>query len=155
MDLIHTPEHLIHPRNYLPQVFKDFMGEWRDTWINDFKNELIRLHLVDDHWGFTQCILDNTSVLEVVKIDTELWTFLLEIIMKRLFDPSSVCLSEVLNLLNFLRNFMMCKKKKINVQVDWRYIYNFIYSLYFSAESNYLYSSTLFYGWEGSLEILG
>jgi len=41
MDLIQTPEHLIHPRNYLPEVFKGFITERRETWINDFKNELI------------------------------------------------------------------------------------------------------------------
>jgi len=81
-------------------------------------------------------------MLDVIKIDQELWTFLLELIMERLFNPKSVCLGEVLNLLTFLRNFMMCKKNKIVVQVNWKYIYNFIYSLYYSAEANYLYSST-------------
>jgi len=87
MDLIHTPEQVIHPRDYLPPIFKDYISENKQNWITSFKQELIWFHLVNDHWGFSQCIVDNQSILEVVKIDIELWSFLLELIMKRLFDP--------------------------------------------------------------------
>lgn len=79
---------------------------------------------------------------------------MIDILLKRIFDPVKLVHSEVYNLINFLRNLMVCKKDKIHVQFDWRHIYNFIHSLYYSIEANNVYYVANFYGRDNILDIL-
>ena len=80
---------------------------------------------------------------------------MIDILLKRIFDPEILIHNEVFNLLNFLRNFMVCKKSKIQVEFDWKHIYNFVYSLFYSIEANNLYYVSNFYGRDNVLEVLG
>jgi hypothetical protein len=76
-------------------------------------------------------------------------------VLQRLFNPSQLVHSEVFNLLNFARTHLACNKHKVEVDFDWRLVYNFIHSLFYSNEANALYHVANFYGRETVLEILG
>ena len=89
-----------------------------------------------------------------MRIPQDLRNLILEILFKWIFDPEIMVHSEVYNLLNFARNFMVCKKSKIQVNLDWRHIYNFVHSLFYSIEANNLYYVANFYGWDNVLETL-
>lgn len=127
----------------------------REEWIKNFKNEILRCHLTNDHKGFSQCVVDYQSILETVRVPQDLRNFVIDILLKRIFDPEILVHSEVYNLLNFLRNFLVCRKQKIDVDFDWRHVYNFIHSLFYSVEANNLYYVANFYGRENILETLG
>jgi hypothetical protein len=146
MDLYHSPPKVIKPRKFLPPIFKDYIHKHKSEWIENMKSEVVKFHLSNENKNFSQCLVDNATTIETVKIDQETRNFLLEIILKRIFTPDALVHGEIYNLLSFAKTFMNVKKSKIQISIDWRHIYNFINCLFFSTEANNLYFVANFYG---------
>ena len=125
----------------------------KETWITDFKRDIVKFHLADDSKQFAQTIMDYQQIFDTCKIDQQTRNFILELLFERLFRPKVLVHSEIYNLLTFAKNFMDVKKAKIQVQIPWQMVSNFIWTLWF--DSNTLHYQANFYGRESALQVLG
>lgn len=153
MDQYQPPRDMISEKKFLPPIFKKFIDLNKEGWISDFKRDLVKYHLADDHKQFSQTIMDYQQIFETSKIDQDLRNFILEILLTRLFRPKVLVHAEIYNLLTFTKNFLDVKKSKIQVSLPWQLITNFIWTLWF--DTNTLYYQANFYGRENCLTILG
>ena len=93
-------------------------------------------------------------IFSIIKLDHKTRNLLLAICLKRCFDPARLVLSEVYNLLSFVKIFTHVRKSKIEASLNWKHVANLVHTLYFTNDLN-LYYVPSFYGKENILELIG